>query len=175
MNRSEIEHIIRACVGITGDRSVVIVGSQSILASFDASQLPGDVTQSVEADVMFLDDPGQQLADLVDGSIGELSLFHDTFGIYAQGVDETTAILPPGWKGRLVRLSNENTGGGVGLCLDPYDLCAAKLCAHREKDTRYVNSLLSGGIIERHILVERIEMIEGHEHDKRIALALLAS
>ncbi|MDR2109335.1 MAG: hypothetical protein LBP28_07765 [Coriobacteriales bacterium] len=175
MNRSEIEHIIRACIGITGEQSVVIIGSQAILASFDSSQLPGEVTQSVEADIMFLNDPEQQLADLVDGSIGEFSLFHDTFGIYAQGVDETTAILPPGWKERLVELSNENTGGGAGLCLDPYDLCAAKLCAHREKDIHYVSSLLASGIISKQLLVERVGTIEGHEHEKRAALAFLVS
>lgn len=33
---------------------------------------------------------------MIDGSIGELSPFHETFGYYAQGVDETTAVLPEG-------------------------------------------------------------------------------
>jgi hypothetical protein len=31
-------------------------------------------------------DPDGRLADLIDGSIGEASMFHSTFGYYAQGV-----------------------------------------------------------------------------------------
>jgi hypothetical protein len=173
MNKSEIEHIIRACIGITGEKSVVIIGSQAILASFDTTQLPADVTASTEADVLFLNDPEQKLADLIDGSIGELSMFHDSFGIYAQGVDENTAILPHGWQQRLVRLSNENTGDGVGLCLDPYDLCAAKLCAHREKDLSYVRSLIDNRIIDKQLLAERIQDIKGYDCQKSAALRSL--
>ena len=37
-------------------------------------------------------------ADLIDGSIGEASMFHETFGYYAQGVVERTAVLPDGWR-----------------------------------------------------------------------------
>jgi hypothetical protein len=175
MNNSEIEHIIRACVGITGEESVIIIGSQAILASFSATELPETVTRSIEADVLFLDDPNQRLADLIDGSIGELSLFHDSFGIYAQGVDESTAILPSGWKQRLVKLSNENTGGGMGLCLDPYDLCVAKLCAYREKDLDYVASLLTHEIIKKDLLEQRLEMLEGFALQRHQAVQFLSS
>ncbi|MDR1421542.1 MAG: hypothetical protein LBI64_01595 [Coriobacteriales bacterium] len=124
---------------------------------------------------MFIDDPDASLADLVDGSIGELSLFHDTFGVYAQGVDETTAILPSGWKDRLVTLCNENTGAGEGLCLEPYDLCASKLCAFREKDLQYVDSLLVSELINKDILIARIATIVGHDDEKRLALSHLGA
>lgn len=50
-------------------------------------------------------------ADLIDGSIGEASMFHDTFGDYAQGVVETTAQLPSGWQDRLVRFETPATRG----------------------------------------------------------------
>jgi hypothetical protein len=33
----------------------------------------------------------------LDGAIGELSVFHQSFGYYAHGVDDTTATLPAGW------------------------------------------------------------------------------
>ena len=42
-------------------------------------------------------------------------MFHQTFGYYAHGVDETTATLPAGWSDRLVPLANDNTGGRDGL------------------------------------------------------------
>jgi hypothetical protein len=73
----------------------------------------------------------------------------------------------------LVRLSNENTGGGAGLCLDPYDLCAAKLFAFRDKDIRYVSSLLGSGVIEKQVLVERIASTPNHEQKKQAALNYL--
>ena len=37
-------------------------------------------------------------ADLIDGSIGEGSPFHELYGYYAQGVGEETATLPAGWR-----------------------------------------------------------------------------
>ena len=55
---------------------------------------------SVEADVFPENKPARW--DLIDGTIGEGSPFHSTFGYCAQGVDETTALLPAGWKTRLV-------------------------------------------------------------------------
>jgi hypothetical protein len=55
---------------------------------------------------------------LIDGSIGEGSPFNQTFGYYAHGVSEETAILPAGWKERLVMVQNANTGSGSGLCLE---------------------------------------------------------
>lgn len=39
-------------------------------------------------------DAGGQMADLINGAIGEASMFHDTFGYHAQGVVETTAVQP---------------------------------------------------------------------------------
>ncbi|WPL22026.1 hypothetical protein [Thiorhodovibrio frisius] len=64
--------------------------------------------------------------NLIDGVIGEGSPFHETFGYYADGVEETTATLPEGWKGRLVPICNENTRGIRGLCLDVHDLLISK-------------------------------------------------
>jgi hypothetical protein len=63
-----------------------------------------------------------ELAELINGCLGEFSAFHTTFDYYADGVSPTTAILPRGWEDRLVRFSNENTNGAVAHCLDPLDL-----------------------------------------------------
>ena len=87
------------------------------------------------------------------GNLGEMSLFHQTHGIWADGVGPETATLPGGWEQRLVRVCNDNTGGAVGWCLDPHDLAYAKLAARREKDVQFVTNLL------RHKLV-RVSQIE---------------
>ena len=43
---------------------------------------------SMEADIYPLQAP--ELADLIEGSIGELSFFYEHFGCYAQGVSPET-------------------------------------------------------------------------------------
>jgi hypothetical protein len=60
----------------------------------EEGELPEEATWSVEVDVAVFGDREGKLADLLDGSIGEASMFHATFGYYAQGVVEDTAVLP---------------------------------------------------------------------------------
>lgn len=48
----------------------------------------------MEVDITFFHDPDDTKSDQVDGAIGELSAFHETYGYYAQGVSITTATLP---------------------------------------------------------------------------------
>ena len=138
MLRPQLEHIIRAATGITGAKEFVIIGSQAVLGQFPNS--PDELLVSMEADLFSLRAPED--ADLIDGSIGEGSPFHQTFGYYAHGVAEETAILPAGWKERLVLIKNENTGGGLGLCLEVHDLAVSKLVAGREKDLSFLSALL---------------------------------
>ena len=76
---------------------------------------------SMEADIAFFDDPADVKADQFDGAIGELSMFHETFGYYAQGVSVSTAVLPEGWRDRIVAFATPGTTPGRGLCLDPHD------------------------------------------------------
>ena len=83
MNREQLAHIVRAAATITGDGDIVIIGSQSILGAADVSGLPEEATMSMEADVAFLNDIDAPKADELDGAIGELSQFHETFGYYA--------------------------------------------------------------------------------------------
>lgn len=90
------------------------IGSQSILGSYDYKILPGELTMSIEADIVPLEDGDRRRADLIDGPIGEASMFHDTYGVYAQGVDLSTALLAPGWNQRLVRLVDPATGPRAG-------------------------------------------------------------
>ena len=87
-------------------------------------------------------------------------MFHETFGYYAHGVDETTAILPIGWQERLVRVENENTRGNIGWCLDPHDLAISKLVAGREKDLSFIASLIRHGMVSEAILRERLSSID---------------
>jgi hypothetical protein len=153
MKRSELEHLIRAAGSIAEDSQIVIIGSQSILGQFPDA--PAPLLVSAEADVFPLNRP--EKADLIDGSIGEGSRFHELYGYYAQGVGEETATLPQGWRERLVHILNSNTNGITGLCLEVHDLAISKYVAGREKDLEFTRELAKHGMTKAEVLLERLE------------------
>ena len=152
MKRYALEHIIRAASGITNQSDIVVVGSQAVLAQFPNAH-PG-LLVSLEADVFPLHKP--ELSIQIDGAIGEHSMFHETHGYYAHGVEEDTAILPSGWKQRLILIRNPNTNNATGWGLEVHDLAASKLVAGREKDLEYVTLLLREKMIAIQTMEERI-------------------
>lgn len=79
MTREELEHIIRASGDITDQYEFVIVGSQSMLGPVPNPE--AEFTMSMEADIYPLMAP--ELADRIDGAIGEGSQFHQNYGYYA--------------------------------------------------------------------------------------------
>ena len=152
MRRQDLEHVIRAASAISGERELVIVGSAALLGA--VPEPPEELARSRDVDLYPLRKP--DLADLIDGSIGEQSPFEDKFGFYAQGVSPRTATLPAGWEARLVKVQNDNTHQNVGYCLEPHDLAASKLAAGREKDHAFVRAMLRHRIVEGRVLAERI-------------------
>jgi len=149
VDRTQLEHVIRAAASIADDDHIVVVGSQAILGPFPDA--PRSLRASVEADLYPRTHP--ERAALIDGSIGEMSPFHESFGYYAQGVGPETAILPAGWEDRLVPVHNANTGGATGWCLDVHDLALSKYAAGREKDDAFLRELV------RHRMVRRAELL----------------
>ncbi|MGH8896614.1 MAG: DUF6036 family nucleotidyltransferase [Egibacteraceae bacterium] len=164
MTREQLEHLLRAASKIAQDRNVVVLGSQSILGSFPDTALPDEAIGSIKADLAFFDDEDEVKSDRVDGAIGELSQFHETFGIYGQGVSITTAVLPAGWRDRLEVLDTQATAPGRGLCLERHDLVIAKLAAGREKDYSFAVALLRAGLVEATVLLDRTEALDVDEH-----------
>lgn len=176
MLRSELEHAIRASTAIVRGKSVIIIGSQSILGSFTEDELPVEATMSDEVDIYPLgDDDAATLATELDAAIGELSDFHEKYSFYVQGVDRRTPALPAGWTERLVTVTNANTQWRTGLCLEPHDLCAAKLIAGRPKDYRFVGALLKSGLVDAQIIVARLETIVDDDDRRDIALRWVRS
>ena len=182
MNRNELEHIIRAAGEIAGVKTLIIMGSQSVLGQFPdlAESFPESdysgisfinrkrhiLCRSAEADIMV---PGsEEKAETVEAVIGELSSFHDTFGYYAQGVDHTTSRLPEGWETRLTEICNKNTNGISGLCLEIHDLIISKLYAGREKDAEFFQAAVSLCLISEKILSERLEKTRMSEEKREI-------
>ena len=166
MKRHELEHLIRAAGAITGAEEVVVIGSQAILAAHPES--PESLLRSCEADLFTLRDPKD--ADLIDGSIGEGSPFHETFGYYAQGVWLDTAVLPEGWMQRLVEIRNENTRQVAGRCLEPHDLAVSKLVAGREKDVDFLAEMSAHGMITGDVILDRIATLDVSDEEKNLLI-----
>ena len=91
-------------------------------------------------------DPGP-LSDLIDGSIGEGSLFHRTFSYYCDGVGPETAIMPLDWRTRATEYVTPD-GAATAVCPAIDDIAIAKLCAWREKDRDWLRAGVQAGLID---------------------------
>jgi hypothetical protein len=156
MTREQFEHSVRAAGAVLGIDAVLVIGSQALHAGVGGGELPAEALRSVEVDVAVPGDEDGRLADLIDGSIGEGSMFHGTFGYYAQGVVERTAVLPRGWRERLIPFETPATNGVVAWCLEPHDLWVSKALAGRPKDFEFCNALLATGIVDPATLRRRL-------------------
>jgi hypothetical protein len=163
MKRHELEHVLRAAGAITGISTWVIVGSQAILGALPNA--PEELLVSQEVDLYAPED--ELASDLVDGSIGEKSPFHESFGYYGHGVGAETAILPARWRERAVAIHGPATGGVTGICPDPTDLAISKVAAWREKDQDFVRVLLSAEIVTLEQMRSRLDEL-GDDVSSRI-------
>jgi uncharacterized nucleotidyltransferase DUF6036 len=152
MKKQQVDHILRAAGRITGETQFVIIGSQSLHGKFP--DIADDIVRSVEVDLI-----AKRNSDRTEwlNAIGQDSPFHQSFGYYADPVDDTTAVLPKGWKGRLVNLPPGDTEGVRGLCLDPHDLAIAKYVAGREKDIAFNREIVARGIVVQEQLLDLLE------------------
>jgi len=160
--------VLRACGAITQRRDFVIIGSQAILG--EHPDAPACLKVSREVDIYPLDLP--DLADLMDGSIGEGSMFEERFGYYARGVGPQTAVLPAGWQQRVVRVESPPTAGAVGWCIDTHDLAIAKYVASRGKDRIFLDDLRSSGLVSGEILLARCARLADSDIAARVSAAI---
>jgi hypothetical protein len=152
MKKREVDHVLRAAGRITGEKQFIIIGSQSLHGKHP--DLPDEFERSFEVDLI-----APKNADRTEwlNAIGVYSPFHESYGYYADPVDDRTATLPKGWKGRLINLPIGDTDGVQGLCLDPHDLAIAKYVARREKDVVFTRKLAARGIVNRDRLLELLD------------------
>lgn len=152
MKKQQVDHVLRAAGRITGEKQFIIIGSQALHGKYP--DLADEILKSVEVDLI----AGKKGArtDWLN-AFGHLSPFHETFGYYADPVDVNSATLPKGWKGRLVNLPPGDTGGVIGLCLEPHDLAIAKYAASREKDLIFTRELARRGIVSEERLLSLLD------------------
>ena len=140
MTRDQLEHVIRAAAAITNERSFVVIGSQAVLLPYPHAH--PDLLVSRELDLYPAMAPDK--SDLIEGAIGALSQFDETFGYYADGVSPDTAVMPSDW---MKRASLHYLGDTTVVCPDMHDLAVSKCVAGREKDARFVAVMLKEKMI----------------------------
>jgi hypothetical protein len=172
VRRSDLEHLIRAAGAISGSKRVIVIGSQAILGQFP-SGAPARAVLSVEADLLPIDAP--EMTDLLTGTIGELSAFHDSWGYFGDGVSIDTAVLPQDWQSRLIPIDNKNTNGYIGLCLEVHDLLISKYVAGREKDREFCSAIAEAGLVSPQILRERLASTDIESPQRDLILAWIDS
>jgi hypothetical protein len=152
MKRSEVEHVLRAAAAITQENSFFVVGSQAILMAFPHA--PEELLVSREVDLFPALAP--EKADLIDGAIGAMSSFDQTFGYHADGVGPETAVMPSDWRSREQLYY---VGDVTVICPEVHDLAVSKCVAGREKDADFVRALLQHKMINADVLLERIRSL----------------
>jgi hypothetical protein len=162
MKKHQVDHVLRAAGRVTGQKQFVIVGSQALHGKHP--DLPDEICRSAEVDLIAKEIPSrtQWL-----NAIGADSPFHQSFGYYADPVHETTAMLPRGWRGRLVNLPDGDTDGVRGLCLDPHDLAISKYYARREKDLAFTRELARRRFTTRARLIALVDHTPVAEEARR--------
>jgi hypothetical protein len=165
VKKTQFEHTVRAAGAILDATEILVIGSQAVHASINF-EFP-EAERSIKVDISAVEDSDGSKADLIDGSIGELSAFQETFGYFAQGVTPDTATLPRGWRKRLVPYCTPATNGITALCLDLHDLWISKAVAGRPKDREFCRALLGRGVVSEKTLRRRLGAVNSIDANLR--------
>jgi hypothetical protein len=139
-----LKQLVDIVKAMTRPKRIIVLGSSSLLAGApDLGEKGRPLELSLDVDLLVEPCDARQ-AGVLHEAIGEGSLFHREYGVYADfmrpGIVET---FPAGWQKRCVLLD----GDRAVRCLSPIDLAIIKLQLGREKDVDLLRALLKAGII----------------------------
>jgi hypothetical protein len=157
MKLSQLLHVLRASAEISGEKSFVVVGSQALLLAIESPDQR--LTLSDEIDLYPALAPDK--ADVIDGAIGALSMFHETHGYHADGVSPETAVMPQDWMSRATLHYFDDL---TVICPELHDLCVSKCVAGRDKDADFVRILLQDKHVSLNTLLQRIAKLDPTKH-----------
>lgn len=143
MRIEQLFHIARAACAVANVDAVTIFGSNAILPWLaekgmrDMRQFLEPTYISRELDLCVGDGTDDTLNTLIDGAIGELSQFDETFGVYAHPNPLTGLFhAPSSWVSRMWRIQEPMSR--ITIIVPHYtDLTVSKLVAGRAKDMEF--------------------------------------
>lgn len=156
MNLSALQHVIRSAQALAEDKTIIVLGSASLLASFPSLGSPTDpLASTFDADI--LPDPFDELtAEMLHEALGENRAYYRIHGYHADVLrDSIRGTLPTGWLERLVPIPEMTSA----FALDPYDLAAVKILVARPKDLDLIRYLNGKSLLESALIEERIHKL----------------
>ena len=158
MTLKKFNHILRAVNAITNEKTFVVIGSAAIIAR--ARRIPPAMLQTNEVDLYApnAEDP-EKISDLIQGTLGFESPFHQTFDYAADGVSSNTAVMPRDWNDRAMKYQSAECPNVVAIIPDPNDIAIAKMAAWREKDRDWLILGANSGIISTTKMASLLENI----------------
>jgi hypothetical protein len=155
MTLASLQHLVRAAQALAEDRTILVLGSASLLATQPGLGAPeAPLSSTFDADL--LPEPYEELtATMLDEALGENRAYYRRHGYHADILrDSVVSTLPTGWRERLVSVPETSA-----LALDPHDLAAVKLLVARPKDLTLVRRLLADGLLKPEVVRARIEAL----------------
>lgn len=155
MRRRNIDHILRAAAEVTKHKKFVLVGSAALIAR--TKHVPLNMMYTPEIDIYAPDAEDVEFAsELIDGSIGQGSQFHNQFGYYGDGVSPATSKMPTDWTERAIEYHGDECPGVAAIVPEENDLALAKLAAWRDKDRLWLTEGVRAGILSLSQMADRL-------------------
>ena len=142
----DLERAVRSLTRHFNTDTVIVIGSQAILLTWPQAPVLMRTSHEIDAypannKIWEQQHPGHEASEEINALFGYGSKFHDEFGFYIDGVDESTASLPPGWRDRC-QTREWNDGGKKVRAIAPgiNDLVVSKLHRLIDKDRDYIRA-----------------------------------
>jgi hypothetical protein len=131
-------------IALVHPENITVLGSSAFLAHDpDLGEEGKPLELSLDADLLVVPCDDRQAAVLHE-AVGEGSLFHREYGVYADFMrSDIVSTLPKGWERRCLPLA----GYPSVRCVDPYDLAIVKLVLGRDKDMDLLKVLVKRGTL----------------------------
>ena len=157
MTLSALQHIIRAAQALAEDRTILVLGSASLLASFpELGNADSPLAATYYADLC--PDPFDELTGtMLDEALGENRAYYLRHGYHADILRDTILeTLPSGWRDRLISV----LGCTGAHALEPHDLAVVKLLIGRPKDTSLLAHLHAAGLLDAELVRNRMNLFD---------------
>lgn len=142
MKLKSLLSLLEQARSVLGHTEYVVIGSLSILALEEFTQIPPEMSMSIDVDAYTRKDP-DRIFDLMP-LLGEDSAFHRDHGIFLDAVSPHVATLPEGWEARMLKVEHD---GLLVWFLDPNDAAVSKLARLQENDVRWVLEGVRAGLV----------------------------
>ncbi len=169
MRAERLRDLARRAANVTGERTILVLGSQAVHGALPDADLPPITTRFEEADLAVVNDLSGDKPHQIEAHFGMGSSYHQHFEVEADGISLTEVNLPLGWEGR-VRTEQIADGPDddhpvILLFPEIHDRCVSKLTVAvtggfgRRTDREFVAALIEAGLVDTELLTERIEQL----------------